>query len=48
MNSSDLKPFFGAKDEITSRTTSVQEGEDDEDIPMPLDRVKVPDLSMRR
>jgi hypothetical protein len=34
MNSSDLKPFFGAKDEITSRMTSVQEGEDDEDIHM--------------
>jgi hypothetical protein len=33
MNSSDLKPFFGAKDEITSRMTSVQEGEDDEDTP---------------
>jgi hypothetical protein len=41
MNSSDLKPFFGVKDEITSRTTSVQEGEDDEDIPM-IDRTIAP------
>jgi hypothetical protein len=32
MNTSDLKPFFGTKDETTSRTTSIQEGEDDEDI----------------
>jgi hypothetical protein len=34
MNTSDLKPLFGAKDETTSRTTSIQEGEDDEDITM--------------
>jgi hypothetical protein len=26
MNTLDLKPFFGAKDETTSRTTSIQEG----------------------
>ena len=29
----DLKPYFGEEDEIVSRTTSIQEGEDDEDIP---------------
>jgi hypothetical protein len=31
-NISDLRPFFGKDDEIPSRTTSMQEGEDDEDI----------------
>jgi hypothetical protein len=31
-NISDLRPFFGEDDEIPSRTTSMQEGEDDEDI----------------
>jgi hypothetical protein len=34
MNTFDLKPFFGAKDETTSRTTSIQEEEDDGDITM--------------
>jgi hypothetical protein len=34
MNTSDLKPFFGAKDETMSRMTSIQEAEDDEDITM--------------
>ena len=29
----DLKPYFGEEDEIVSRMTSIQEGEDDEDIP---------------
>jgi hypothetical protein len=29
----DLKPYFGEEDEIASRTTLVQEGEHDEDIP---------------
>jgi hypothetical protein len=29
----DLKPYVGEEDEIASRTTSIQEGEDDEDIP---------------
>jgi hypothetical protein len=33
-NIADLKPYFGEEDEIASRTTSIQEGEDDEDIPM--------------
>jgi hypothetical protein len=32
-NITDLKPYFGEEDEIASMTTSIQEGEDDEDIP---------------
>ena len=32
-NIADLKPYFGEHDEEASRTTSIQEGEDDEDIP---------------
>jgi hypothetical protein len=31
-NISDLRPYLGEEDEISSRTTSIQEGEDDEDI----------------
>jgi hypothetical protein len=31
-NISDLKPYMGEEDEIESRTTPIQEGEDDEDI----------------
>jgi translation initiation factor IF-1 len=31
-NISDLRPHFGEEDEIPSMTTSMQEGEDDEDI----------------
>jgi hypothetical protein len=31
-NVADLKPYLGEEDEIPSRTTSIQEGEDDEDI----------------
>lgn len=31
-NIADLKPYLGEEDEFPSRTTSVQEGEDDEDI----------------
>ena len=31
-NIADLKPYLGEDDEISSRTTSFQEGEDDEDI----------------
>jgi len=31
-NISDLKPYFGEEDELESRTTPIQEGEDDEDI----------------
>jgi hypothetical protein len=29
----DLKPYFGEEDEIESRTTSIQDGEHDEEIP---------------
>jgi hypothetical protein len=29
----DLKPYFEEEDEVASRNTSIQEGEDDEDIP---------------
>jgi hypothetical protein len=32
-NIADLKPYLEEDDEIASRTTSIQEGEDDEDIP---------------
>ena len=32
-NIADLKPYLGEDDELPSRTTSIQEGEDDEDIP---------------
>jgi hypothetical protein len=31
-NISDLKPYLGEEDEFESRTTKIQEGEDDEDI----------------
>ena len=31
-NVADLKPYAGEDEEFPSRTTSVQEGEDDEDI----------------
>jgi hypothetical protein len=31
-NISDLRSYLGEKDEMPSRTTSMQEGEDDEDI----------------
>jgi hypothetical protein len=31
-NISDLRPYLGEEDELPSRTTSMQEGEDDEDI----------------
>jgi hypothetical protein len=31
-NVADLKPYAGEDEELPSRTTSVQEGEDDEDI----------------
>ena len=32
-NIADLKPYLGEEYEFPSRTTSIQEGEDDEDIP---------------
>jgi hypothetical protein len=31
-NIADLKPYLGEDDELESRTTQIQEGEDDEDI----------------
>jgi hypothetical protein len=31
-NISDLRPYLGEEDEVPSRTTSIQKGEDDEDI----------------
>ena len=31
-NVADLKPYLGEEDELESRTTPIQEGEDDEDI----------------
>ena len=31
-NIADLKPYLGEEDELESRTTPIQEGEDDEDI----------------
>jgi hypothetical protein len=31
-NNSDLQPYVGEEDEMSSRTASIQEGEDDEDI----------------
>ncbi|KAK1664996.1 hypothetical protein QYE76_053155 [Lolium multiflorum] len=40
-NIADLKPYFGEEDEIASRTTSIQEGEHDEDIPS-IDTTVVP------
>jgi hypothetical protein len=30
----DLRPYLGEEDEVPSRTTSIQEGEDDDDITM--------------
>ncbi|WVZ83003.1 hypothetical protein U9M48_030194, partial [Paspalum notatum var. saurae] len=36
-NMADLKPYLGEEDELASRTTSLQEGEDDEDI-TPMER----------
>ena len=32
-NIADLKPYLREEDELESRTTQMQEGEDDEDIP---------------
>ena len=32
LNISDLKPYLGEEDELESRTTPIQEGEDDADI----------------
>ena len=40
-NISDLRPYLGEEDEFESRTTPIQEGEDDEDI-TPSDTHKTP------
>jgi hypothetical protein len=40
-NIADLKPYFGEEDEVASMTTSIQEGEHDEDIPS-IDTPDVP------
>jgi hypothetical protein len=32
-NISDLRPYLGEEDKMPSRTTPIQEGEDDEDVP---------------
>ena len=40
-NIADLKPYLGEEDELESRTTPLQEGEDDEDI-TPMDTNNTP------
>ena len=45
-NISDLKPYLGEEDELESRTTPIQEGEDDEDI-TPMDIQEVPPLDIQ-
>jgi hypothetical protein len=45
-NIADLKPYLGEEDELESRTTPVQEGEDDEDI-TPLDTNDTPPLDIQ-
>jgi hypothetical protein len=40
-NISDFKPYLGEEDELESRTTQIQEGEDDEDI-SPLHKMQGP------
>jgi hypothetical protein len=49
INIADLKPYLGEDDELQSRTTQMQEGEDDEDIstndtstPTPVSTSKTP------
>ena len=42
-NISDLKPYLGEEDELESRTTPLQEGEDDEDI-TPMDTHNTPQV----
>jgi hypothetical protein len=42
-NISDLKPYLGEEDELESRTTPLQEGEDDEDI-TPMDTNNTPQV----
>ena len=45
-NISDLKPYLGEEDELESRTTPIQEGEDDEHI-TPLDTNNIQGLVTR-
>jgi hypothetical protein len=45
-NISDLKPYLGEEDEFESRTTLIQEGEDDEDI-SPLHTMQGPIIRAR-
>jgi len=45
-NISDLKPYLGEEDVLESRTTPIQEGEDDEDI-TPMDIQEVPPLDIQ-
>jgi hypothetical protein len=45
-NISDLRPYMGGEDELESRTTPIQEGEDDEDITL-LDTHNPPPLVMQ-
>jgi hypothetical protein len=45
-NISDLRPYLGKEDELESRTTPIQEGEDDEDI-APLDAHNTPPLDIQ-
>jgi hypothetical protein len=45
-NISDLKPYLGEEDELESRMTSLQEGEDDEDI-TPMDTNNTPQVDIQ-
>jgi hypothetical protein len=45
-NISDLKPYLGEEDVLESRTTLIQEGEDDEEI-TPMDIQEVPSLDIQ-
>jgi hypothetical protein len=42
-NISDLKPYLGEEDELESRATPLQEGEDDDDI-TPMDTNNTPQV----
>jgi hypothetical protein len=45
-NISDLKPYLEEEDELESRTTPLQEGEDDEDI-TPIDTNNTPQVDIQ-
>ena len=45
-NISDLKPYLGEEDELESRTTPLQEGEDDEDITL-IDTNNTPQVDVQ-